>query len=80
MEYMITVDDDGAEMTIKIAHPGARLKYEWDEVRPFLARCLDEAIRYEHRFRSGKWIAVRFITEGSKGGCQQLPCLDGRRA
>ena len=38
MEYMITVDDDGAEMTIKIAHPGARLKDEWDEVRPALIR------------------------------------------
>ena len=73
MEYRITVDDDGAEMTIKIAHPGVWLKDEWDDVGAFLSDCLDEAIRSEQRFRSGERIAVRFITEGSKAGCQQHP-------
>lgn len=62
MEYTITVDDDGAEMTIKIAHPGARLKDEWDEVRPAMIRAADEAAESERR------IAFRLITEGDSSG------------
>ena len=61
MEYTITVDD-GAEMTIKIAHPGARLKDEWDEVRPAMIRATDEAAESERR------IAFRLITEGDSSG------------